>query len=168
MYDTPQDEIDMAIEAALGNERMLVTPITLHRRVMERVRFAAMRERERVRFRFCMTSLAVALLGALATAFLVIAVTNLNVYLHYGVAGGKGQYDYLATSLALQWTSYSGAYSLVLSLLLACGRPAAGADSAAPDARQPLTRKPSPQAGCRPFLSPPYSPIGAIARGVRG
>lgn len=121
MPDTTEDEIDRAIDSALIGERMLSAPITLHRRIMERVRYAAMRERERVRFRVCMTSLAVALLAALGIAFLVISVTNLDIYIRHGVDGGKGQYDYLAASLAQRWTVYSGAYSFLLSLLMAGG-----------------------------------------------
>ena len=121
MPDTTEDELDRAIETALSGERLLAAPLTLHRRIMERVRYAALRERERVRFRVCMTALAVAFLAALGTAFLVISVTNLDVYIHHGVDGGKGQYDYLAESLAQRWTVYSGAYTFVFSLLMAGG-----------------------------------------------
>ncbi len=120
MAEEPMD-MDTLIEKALSGEPMRPVPLTLHRRVAERVRIAALRERERTRFRYSMATLAVGFLGIVGAAGLLISITNLDVVLNSGIAGGKGQYDYYATSMALTWEDYSGAYSLGLSVLLAFG-----------------------------------------------
>ena len=68
-----------------------------------------------------MATLAVAFLASLAMAGMVVSFTNLDVLLNHGVPGGKGQYDYYATSMLLSCTGYSGSYSLVVSILGAAG-----------------------------------------------
>ena len=78
-------------------------------------------EQERTRFRYSMATLAVAFLGALCLAALAVSLTNLSDLIVHGVSGGKGQYDSLATSMWQSWSGYRGAYSLLLSMLLAGG-----------------------------------------------
>ncbi len=113
-------DIDAMIEEALKGERMLSAPLNFHRRVDERVRIAALKERERARFSFWMMSIAASACGALFIAALVIAVTNLNVIVTNGVSGGKGTFDYYLTAVfGATVETYSGAYTLVASVLLA-------------------------------------------------
>jgi len=114
-------DIDAAIETALRGERFRRAPFTLRRRVEERVRIVALREREQHRFRRSMAVLAVGFLGALILVAGVVLSSNLEVLVRHGLAGGKGQYDYLTTSMTLFWTDYRGAYSLLWSLLAAAG-----------------------------------------------
>ncbi len=105
---------------------MLKAPPTLHRRVVERVRFAAMREQEETRFRYTMATLAVGFLAIIAAGVFLVLFTNLGVLMSYGVSGGKGLYDYYSTSMQLSWSAYRGAYSLLLSLAGALGAVALG------------------------------------------
>jgi len=113
--------IEAIIDTALRAEPLRPVPLTLHRRVEERIRIAALLEQEKVRFRYSMATLAIAVLGSLALAGLVLSVTNLSDVLMHGVAGGKGQYDSYATSMMQSWSAYRGAYSLLLSIVLAGG-----------------------------------------------
>lgn len=113
-------DIDALIEDALKSERLVSAPLNFHRRVDERVRIAALREREAARFRFWMLSIAASACGALFVAAAVIAVTNLHVIVTNGVSGGKGTFDYYLTAvLGTSMEQYSGAYTFVASLLLA-------------------------------------------------
>lgn len=115
------DELDALIEAALRNEPMLAAPITLHRRVEERVRIAALRERQRARFRYSMLSFSLACVGVLVFAAFLIDFTTLWLLRANGLPGGLGLYDLYANSLTRTATGYSGAYSLLAAILLACG-----------------------------------------------
>lgn len=117
MAEYSPEELDALIEEALHNEPMRRAPLTLHRKVLERVHVAALREQEKVRFRYTMLGMAAAFLAVIAGAILIVSLTNLWGVMNYGVPGGKGKYDYYATSMFLSWTQYSGAYSLVLSVL---------------------------------------------------
>jgi hypothetical protein len=115
------EDLDMRIEEALKGDRFLHAPDTFHRRVEERIRIAALSDREKTRFRYSLISLAAAFLAVLAVAGLAVFFTNFGGIMTRGVAGGKGQYDYYATSMIFSWTAYSGAWSLILSLLAAGG-----------------------------------------------
>ena len=117
----PKTDLDAVIEAALCDEPMRPVPLALHRRVEERVRIAALYERERTRFRASMAALGVAFLAAVCAAVLVVVFTNLSVFLAHGVPGVRGQYDYYATSVQMTWSAYSGAYSLLLTIVVAGG-----------------------------------------------
>ena len=120
MPDYLPEEIDAIIEDALKGEKMMSAPINFHRRVEERVRFAALKERERARFRFWMLSIAASACGALFIAAAALAVTNLNVIVTNGVSGGKGLFDYYLTAVFGETVeSYSGAYTMIASVLLA-------------------------------------------------
>jgi len=121
MVERTSTQIEAAIEAALSGERLLPTPITLHRRVVQRLRIAAMRELEQSRFRYSMAGLAVAALAVLIATAVAVSVNNFSLLISHGVDGGKGQYDYYATAMELSWAGYSGAYSLLSSLLIALG-----------------------------------------------
>jgi len=116
----PADDLDRMIEEALGSERLLSAPINFHRAVDERIRIAALKDRQRARFRFWMLSLAASACGALFLAAVAIAVTNLQVIVTNGVSGGKGTLDYyLSALLGTSADAYSGTYTLVTSVLLA-------------------------------------------------
>ena len=120
MIDRRQD-IDAIIEQALRTERMRPTPMNLHRGVEQRVRIAQLRDHEALRFRYSMATLGVAFLAALLVAGLLVSFTNLSVLINHGVSGGRGQYDAFTTSMQISYSGYSGAYSLISSMLLASG-----------------------------------------------
>lgn len=113
--------IDALIEQALRSERLRPTPIMLHRRVEQRVRIAQLRDHEALRFRYSMATLGLAFLAALLVAGLVVSFTNFSILINHGVSGGRGQYDAFTTSMQISYSGYSGAYSLISSMLLACG-----------------------------------------------
>lgn len=120
-------DLDELIEHALRSEPMLSAPINFHRKVEERVRIAALKEREHTRFRFWMLSLAASACGALFVAATLVAVTNFNVIVTNGVSGGKGTFDYyLTTLLGGGVETYSGSYTFMTSVLLAGVALAAG------------------------------------------
>jgi len=120
MGDPGSYDIDAIIEDALNGERMMSAPINFHRAVEERVRIAALKDRERVRFRFWMQSLVASGCVALFIASTVVAVTNLQLIVTNGVSGGKGVYDYYLTLLfGTSFENYGGAYTLASSVLLA-------------------------------------------------
>jgi len=112
-------ELDALIEAALTDQPLLPVPASFHRKVEERIRIAALRERERSRFRFWMISIAAGFVGALSVAAAVLLVTNFQLFVTNGVSGGKGTYDYMTTVMSQYWSGYSGTYTLVFSILLA-------------------------------------------------
>jgi hypothetical protein len=115
----PIDELDALIEASLRSEPMLAVPLTLHRRVEERVRIAALRERQRARFRYSMLSFSLACVGVLIFAAFLIDFTTLWLLRTNGLPGGLGLYDLYANSLTRSAAAYSGAYSLMAAILLA-------------------------------------------------
>lgn len=120
MAEMEPRDLDALIESALKGERMLAAPIDFHRKVEERVRIAALKERERVRFRFWMQSLVASACGALFLASSVVAVTNLQLIVTNGVSGGKGVYDYYLTQIfGASFETYGGAYTLATSVVLA-------------------------------------------------
>lgn len=121
MAERIPDNMDEFIEAALGNEPMLAVPANLHRRVVERVRIAHLREQERVRFRYTMTTLAVTVLGLFGGAGFAIWFGSAGMLGTQGVSGGMGQYDYFMWYFHQSWSGYSGAYSMVSAVLLAGG-----------------------------------------------
>lgn len=121
MNDRGPIDIDMAIDSALRGERFRRAPFTLRRRVEERVRIVALRESEQHRFRCSMAVLAIGFLGALVLVAGAVLSSNPEVLVRHSMAGGKGQYDYLTTSVALFGTDYRGSYSLLWSLLAAAG-----------------------------------------------
>ena len=120
MAEPGRIDIDAIIEEALTSERMLAAPINFHRKVEERVRIAALKERERARFRFWMLSIAASACGALFMAATLLAVTNFQGIVTNGVSGGKGTLDYYLTAVfGTSMGTYSGAYTLVTSVFLA-------------------------------------------------
>lgn len=114
-------DMDAVIEAALRGEPLLPAPATLHSRVEERLRIAQLREQEQQRFRYTMATLAVSMLAIVGVTAVVVSFTNLYVLFNQGVSGGRGQVDAFMASMLLSYTGYSGAYSLLSSLLLAGG-----------------------------------------------
>ena len=112
-------DIDALIDQALSSEPMLRAPATLLRGVEERLRIADLRDREKMRFRLSMATLLLALVSSLFAAGALLWFTNLSVLAKAGVSGGKGQFDYYATTLVQFWHAYQGAYTLVISVILA-------------------------------------------------
>lgn len=112
-------DIEALIDQALASEPMLRAPVSLQRGVEERLRIADLRDREKVRFRLSMATLLLALFSSLFAAGALLWFTNLSVLAKAGVSGGKGQWDYYATALVQSWHAYQGAYTLILSVLLA-------------------------------------------------
>ncbi|MBI1319805.1 MAG: hypothetical protein GC168_12790 [Candidatus Hydrogenedens sp.] len=115
------DEFDALIESALRSEPMRPAPLDLHRKVTDRLQIADLREREVVRFRYSMTSLLLALMGAHFAAAMVIMFTNFDLLLANGLPGAFGIYDRYAVYMWQSWSSYSGAYLMPTIMLLAVG-----------------------------------------------
>lgn len=118
MDGSKMNRLDALIEAALRPDEELQAPPTLVAGVSERLRIAALRDREMRRFRVSLITLLLALSSALIAAGGYLWFTKLDVIARAGVSGGKGHYDYYATALGLSLGDYTGAYTLVLSLLL--------------------------------------------------
>lgn len=121
MKDKDTLDMDALIDDALSSERLRPAPITLQRRVEERVRLIALCDHEQARFRYSMAVLGTALLAVFGGAAFVLCFTSLSDLISHGVSGGKGQLDYWTTSISTAWKGYSGAYSLLTSVLLAGG-----------------------------------------------
>ncbi|MCC6143421.1 MAG: hypothetical protein IT368_06415 [Candidatus Hydrogenedentes bacterium] len=114
-------DIDAIIEEALRSEAFRAAPVTLQRRVEERLRIGALMEQEQARFRYSMASIAVVFVAGLVGGAAFLAFTNLQDILYYGVPGAMGTLDYYVASIMVILTSWSGDYTLSLSLLLAAG-----------------------------------------------
>jgi hypothetical protein len=114
-------EIDAIIAEALRSEPFRPAPITLQRRVEERLRIGALVEQEQARFRYSMASIAIVFIAGLVGGAAFLAFTNLQDILYYGVPGAMGTLDYYVASIMVVLTSWSGAYTFSLSLLLAAG-----------------------------------------------
>jgi NhaP-type Na+/H+ or K+/H+ antiporter len=113
------DEIDALIEQALRDDVVLPVPATLHKRVTEQVRLVALYERERKRFRYSMFTLSVSLVVMLGAAAGLLIATNFYTVMLNGVSGAKGQYDSLVVSLGAYFSGYTGAYTLLVSAIVA-------------------------------------------------
>src|SRR5688500_5659884 len=94
------DDIEAFIEATLKSEPMRAVPITLHRRVEERLRIAGKLEQERVRFRYTMATMLIAFLASLGGGASILAFTNLRGLVNHGVPGQGGLYDYYASAMS--------------------------------------------------------------------
>jgi hypothetical protein len=114
-------DLDALIESALCGEPVRHAPDNLAERVGERLRVQALIDRERSRFRNSMAMLAVAVAAILVCGGVFVAFTHLRSVVTYGAPGAKGRFDYLATYFMDTFTSYTGAYSLVVSMMLAAG-----------------------------------------------
>lgn len=119
--DRLDPEIEELIESALRSEEMLPVPPTLHDRVSARLEVLALMEKERARFRTSMAMMAVALVSIIGGGLLFVAFTNLRGMLVHGAPGAKGRTDYLIHHMMESLSSYGGAYSLVVSFMLALG-----------------------------------------------
>lgn len=117
----PMDDLDALINQALSGEPFLKAPLSLQRGVEARLRVAALRDKERVRFRVFMVTLAIAFLASLCAAGLLLWFTNFSFLYTEGVSGGRGHFDFYTTSLSMFFTSYQGAYSLLTSFVLGIG-----------------------------------------------
>ena len=102
----PSDaELDALIEAALAEEVLLPVPVGFHARVNERVRLAALQQRERVRFRNTLLSGFAASVGIVVTVATFVATTKFDVLLKHGISGGRGLLDSYAATFALSSTN---------------------------------------------------------------
>lgn len=114
-----EQELDALLDEALQPELMQPVPVDFAARVDERLRVHALVERERARFRASMATLAVAVVAIIAGAAVFVGFTHLQSIMVYGAPGAKGQLDYWVNEFIAMATSYTGAYSLAISLLLA-------------------------------------------------
>ena len=117
----PMDELDDLISRALADEPFLKAPITLQRGVEARLRIAHIRDHEKARFTASMTTLAFVFAVSLVVAAISIWFTNLSFLYTEGVSGGKGHLDYYFTALTMYFSGYQGAYTLLMSFILAIG-----------------------------------------------
>lgn len=100
---------------------MRAVPITLHRRVEERVRIAALKHREQARFRFSLITSLVAFVTVIGVAVVGVMMTNMGPLMDNGVPGGGGMFDWYTARVFNSWSTYTGTYSLGASFLLAGG-----------------------------------------------
>ncbi|MBI2422997.1 MAG: hypothetical protein HYV27_09235 [Candidatus Hydrogenedentes bacterium] len=118
--ETPSpDKLDALIEASLQDEAMLEVPLTLHRRIQERVQYAALHDQECRRFRFSFLWLGVACAAILIGAGAIVAVVNLDRLIRHGAAGWRGVADSFAMQFHYSWSPESGAFLLFGGLGLA-------------------------------------------------
>ncbi len=116
-----KNALDALINEALSDEPFLKAPITLQRGVEARLRIAALRDREKKRFAISMATLALLFVAGFIAAAVLVWFTKLSFLYTEGVSGGKGQFDYYITAMTMALASYQGAYSLIMSLVLAVG-----------------------------------------------
>jgi uncharacterized membrane protein YbjE (DUF340 family) len=114
-------EFDAVIEAALREQPLQPTPLLLHRRITRGVRIAVLRQHEQARCRRILGGAALLALAMVFAAVAAVVATHLTSLLRPGLAGGMGWLDYYSTSITVAWQSYTGAYSLVVAVLLAGG-----------------------------------------------
>jgi len=113
----PSDaELDRLIDACLRGESLLPAPAGLHRKIQNRVCIAALKERERARFRNSLLSAVGAVVVILVGAAVVVTLTHFSHLYRHGVSGGKGFIDYYLTLLDVSWSGQVGAYALYLTL----------------------------------------------------
>jgi hypothetical protein len=121
MINPPTDRFNEVIDTALQSEPMLTPPVFLRLRIDQRVKIAALRDHEAVRFRRTILAAGLFFLSLLAMAACLVCYTDLYVVVSRGISGGKGQFDAYAMAWRMSCSGYGGAYSLVASLMLAVG-----------------------------------------------
>ena len=112
-------ELDALIEAALRDQPLVPVPRNLHARITERIALAALEQKERTRFRNTLLGGLAASVGVLAVAVVLVALTNFDVLLDYGVSGGQGLMDYYTATFQLSWPGRLDSLFLSLCLFLA-------------------------------------------------
>lgn len=96
-------ELDRFIEDALRSEPLREAPATLHRRVEERVRVAALASRERHGFH---SRIAASLVLVAMVGFAVVLVPALAFYQGWtfrALPGAMGYFDYLTVFVVQSW-----------------------------------------------------------------
>lgn len=117
MVEIPrEDELDALIESVLKDEKLLPAPVTLHARVVKRLKLHELKERERLRFRYLMTGFVITVLTIVFGVVFSIYFYKWSVMFWYGSDAGWGYWDYWRTSLQTFWTKYQGSYSFLLTL----------------------------------------------------
>lgn len=111
-------DLDAAIESLLEEEELRPAPFGLHRRIESRIRYVALQDRERRRFR---ELLAVGAAGTLAVgAMAALAAWHLSpVQGASDVAGAKGYVDWLWVNAAHSWLVPAGAAACFLLATIA-------------------------------------------------
>ena len=92
-------DLDVLIEQALSEEPIRPVPMGFHARLEERLRIAALVEREKKRFRYG-TTVGAVLFAALGLTFVFVPVlAYLQGWVVRSVPGGMGYLDYVLVSL---------------------------------------------------------------------
>jgi hypothetical protein len=120
-----QPDIQAAVQSALQGERLRPAPVGMHRRIEQRVRYVALQDRERRRFRETLAA-GVAGIAALGTVASVAAwhLAPLG-RIAAETPGARGQLDRVTVFFANSWLELAGAAACaflataVLALLLA-------------------------------------------------
>ncbi len=107
--------LDDFIEGALRSEAMRPVPPGLRRRIQEKVRVAALLERERQRFRRCLAVAALVFLAILSSSGLAAVLGDARGAILGSVPGAMGLYDQFASRLTVWWPGLAG-----LAVVLAC------------------------------------------------
>lgn len=110
--------LDALIESALRDEPVAPVPRDLHARIYERVELAALEQKERARFRNTLLGALAAGAGVVATAVVLVALTNFQLLLDHGVGGWRGLLDYYAATFQLSVPGQPDGLFLVLCLSL--------------------------------------------------
>ncbi|HOK09960.1 MAG TPA: hypothetical protein PLT82_12540 [Candidatus Hydrogenedens sp.] len=111
-----EDELDAFIESVLRDEKLIPAPITLHSKVVKRLKLHELRERERMRFRYLMTGFVITVLTIVFGVIFSVAFYKWSVVFWYGSDASRGYWDYYQTILQTFWTRYQGSYSFLISL----------------------------------------------------
>ncbi|MBN2311877.1 MAG: hypothetical protein JXR94_23055 [Candidatus Hydrogenedentes bacterium] len=117
MDDRGMQELDALIERSLRDEQMRAVPAGFHNRLNERLKVAAIVERERHRVRYGAMA-GVFLFGMLGITLLFAPVMSyLQGWLVRSVPGGMGYLDYIVVSLL----NTSPVWARTSAVVLACG-----------------------------------------------
>ena len=132
-------ELDALIETALRNEPLLPAPEHLHAKVVERVQWAALQQKERARFRNALLTSLAAFVGIIALAVVLVVLTSFHILLEHGISGALGRMDYYRATLAFSWPGRLDNLFLAIVAILAAITISAGL--------QPLWRRGAIHAG---------------------
>ena len=99
MTSLDDDKLGILIEQALSEEPLRPVPAGFRRRLNERLRIAALAQKERERVRFGLVTGGILVSAVLAFLVFVPVISYLQGWAARSVPGGLGRMDYFATSL---------------------------------------------------------------------
>lgn len=113
------DPLDELIESSLQDDVVVRAPLNLHRRIEQRVQYAAAQDRETRHFRGSFLWLGVACAVMLLACAGAIAIVNLPATVQHGVGGWRGWLDGLAVQYRMGWPTDGVSYLVYGAVALA-------------------------------------------------